>query len=143
MTTDDNADLLTFIHPANGPDIPHEVTQEALRAAYDVFFRRQIMPAAAISAWHARDQYTQTWVLSAPIRPAPLSFDEYLATIQPPNVSQGMKAAAQIWDDAQEAATKAVLKRVPTARFVDWLFERVPSPDQRRRADVRRRSERF
>jgi len=142
MTTDDNSDLLTFIHPSSGPDIPHAVTQEALRAAIDVFQTRNIMSAAAISAWHARDQHTQVWVMSASTRPSPLSFDDYQATIQSPSASQLMMAAAQAWDDAQEAATKAVLKRVPNARSVDWYFERVPSPEQRRRADARRRSER-
>jgi len=143
MTTDDNSDLLTFVHPVSGPEIPYEVTQEALRAAIDVFVTRNIMSAAAISAWHARDLHTQLWLMSASTRPSPISFDDYLAKIQPPNASQGMKAAAQIWDDAQAAATKAVLKRVPNAQSGDWYFERVPSPEQRRRADARRRSERI
>ena len=51
--------------------------------------------------------------MSASTRSSPLSFDDYLATIQPANASKGMKLVAQAWDEAQAAATKAVLKRVP------------------------------
>jgi hypothetical protein len=68
MTTDDGADLLTYVHPADGSVVPDEITHAALQAAVNVFTSRQIAPAAAVSSWHARDHFTQAWVTSASTR---------------------------------------------------------------------------
>ncbi len=143
MTTDDSVDLITFVHPADGSVVPHEITEEALKAAVAVFMGRNIGPAAAASAWHTRDHFTQLWVATAPQRQKPMKYSEFLATFQPPAASQRMDAAAQAWDDAQAAAAKAVADRMPGAATDAWVFERVPTPEKRKVAAARRRAERF
>lgn len=143
MTTDDSTDLLTYVHPADGSVVPDEITHDALRAAVSVFMSRQISPAAAVSSWHARDHFTQAWVASAATRQKPVRFDEWLATMQTPANSKRMEAAAKVWDDAQAAAAKVVMDRIPGMQIDTWVFERVPSPEKRQNAAVRRREQRF
>ena len=143
MTTDDSTDLLTYVHPADGSVVPDEITHAALQAAVNVFTSRQIAPAAAVSSWHARDHFTQAWIASASTRQKPLRFDEWLSTIQTPANSQRMEAAAKVWDDAQAAAAKVVLERMPGMQIDAWVFERVPSSEKRRTAAARRREQRL
>lgn len=143
MTTDDTVDLLTYVHPADGSVIPDDITAAALQAAIEVFQRRQTPPSAAVSSWHARDHFTQVWVVSAASRQKPLKFDEWLATIQTPANRQRLEATANVWDEAQAAAAKVVMERMPGLKVETWVFERVPTLEKRRISADRRKEQRF
>jgi len=143
MTTGDDIDLLSFVHPPDGSVIADELVEAALKAAVAVFVTRQIEPAAAISAWHARDHFTRMWIASSTARKKPLTYTEWLATIQPPAASQRMEATANAWDEAQAAAAKIVQSALPDKPLDHWMIERVPSLERRHAAATRRLVERF